>query len=87
MICYVCTLSIPVIGCIFCKELAEETVQIIRYRYDAPNKYDQTEFGSIIRVNAKDNRFDIYRNASREMQEPLWEHEGNFLDKKGHNNE
>ena len=75
MICYVCNLSISIPDCIFCKELTHHNIM---YRHDVPNKYDEAAFGSIIRVNKKDDRFDIYRNISREMQSPHWEYEGNF---------
>jgi hypothetical protein len=80
MICFVCNLTRQIQDCVFCKELQGDVIQVIRYRYDAPNKYDQTEFGCIIRVNTNDDKFDIYRNVSREMNDPIWEYEGNFTE-------
>lgn len=54
-------------------------------RHSAPSKYDQSEIGTVCRVNLDDDEFELYLQMSLNSDIPNWVNLGKFTSKDSDN--
>ena len=50
-------------------------------RYTPPTRYDVAEYGTIRRVMESDKPLDLYVQISKDIESPIWNKMGDFLEK------
>lgn len=45
----------------------------ILYRYSAPCQYDVLEYGTLVYVEKDSQEYDIYKQISKDSDNPVWE--------------
>lgn len=47
-------------------------------RHGEPSKYDHCEYGTLCKVMVNSDRYDLYRQMSKDESNPLWNLVGTF---------